>query len=117
MEELITFLRNRIADAQQSASNLREDGREDESALEQIRGNIYGIFVSVIEAGTTHTGSPQELRSFFEKNLERIPSGWAIARDKAKERGDTIRVVQEEVKLAAIKEIRDAYRQLCGDES
>ncbi|MBR2835170.1 MAG: hypothetical protein IKE43_05630 [Coriobacteriales bacterium] len=117
MEELMTFFKNRIADAQKSACDLRADGREDEAALEQIRGNIYGIFVSVIETGTTHTGSPEELKSFFEKNLERIPSGWVIARDKARERGDTVRVVQEEVKLNAIQEIRDAYRQFCGDAS
>ena len=45
MEELMTFFKNRIADAQKSACDLRADGREDEAALEQIRGNIYGIFV------------------------------------------------------------------------
>jgi hypothetical protein len=115
MEELIAFLKSRIADANQSVVALRADSRHDEAALEQIRGNIYGIFVSVAQAAKARTTTPEELRAFFEGNLERIPSSWAVAREKAEAAGDTVRVVQEDVKLAAIQEVRDAYARLCGD--
>lgn len=115
MEELISFLESRIEDAEQSASQLRADDRNDEATLEKIRANIYGIFIPVINAGKKATSTPEELRAFVERNLERIPASWAVARSKAEAAGDTVRMVQEDVKLAAVQEVREAYARLCGD--
>lgn len=114
MEEFVSFLESRIADAEQSAAALNADDRRDEAALEKIRGNIYGIFVSVAQAGKKATSTPEELRAFVERNFERIPASWSVARDKAVAAGDTVRVVQEDVKLSAMQEIRDAFARLCG---
>lgn len=115
MEDFVSFLESRVADAERSAAALRADDRRDEAALEKIRGNIYGIFVSVAQAGKKATSTPEDLHAFVAGNIERIPAGWSIARDKAAAKGDSVRVVQEDVKLAAMQEVRDAFVRLCGD--
>ena len=114
MEKLMKALEAKVAEAAQSAAALAAEDRRDDANLEKIRGNVYGIFVSVLQAGEKQSSDDASRRAFFDNNLERIPSGWRIARDKAEERGDTVRLVQEDVKLAAIDEVRQAFRELWG---
>lgn len=112
MEKLKLWLADRIAACEQAEAAFKEDGRDDEAVLEKIGANIYGIFISVIDAGRKATANPEEHAAFFERSLERIPSGWRIARDKAAERKDAVRLAQEEAKLAAIEAIEQAYRTM-----
>lgn len=112
MDELREALQAKVDETAQSAAALAADDRTDDANLEKIRGNVYGIFVSVLQAAEGQSPDDATRRAFFERNLERIPSGWRIARDKAAERGDTVRHVQEDVKLAAINEVWAAYRNL-----
>ena len=114
MDELMKALQAKVAEAAQSAAALAAEDRRDDANLEKIRGNVYGIFVSVLQAAAKQSSDEATQRSFFEGNLERIPSGWRIARAKAKERGDTVRLVQEDVKLAAIDEIWQLLHELWG---
>ena len=88
--------------------------RKDDANLKKICSNVYGIFVSVLQAAQKQSSDEAAQRVFFENNLNRIPSGWRIARQKAEERGDTMRLVQEDVKLAAIDEIWQLFRELWG---
>ncbi|MBQ1840785.1 MAG: hypothetical protein II128_05555 [Atopobiaceae bacterium] len=117
MEELMRELEAKVAKATQSAAALKAEDRIDDANLEKIRANVYGIFVSVLQAAAKQSSDEAERRAFFERNLERIPSGWRIARDKAEERGDTVRLVQEDVKLAALDEVEQAFRELWGAEA
>lgn len=112
MEELRKVLEAKVAEAAQSAAALTAEDRIDDANLEKIRGNVYGIFVSVLQAAQKQSSDEAAQRTLFENNLERIPSGWRIARQKAEERGDTVRLVQEDVKLAAIDEVEQAFREL-----
>ena len=66
MEELISFLESRIADAEQAAAQLKADDRNDEATLDKIRAHIYGIFIPVINAGKKSTSTPEELRAAAE---------------------------------------------------
>ena len=114
MDELMKALQAKVAEAAQSAAALAAEDRKDDANLEKIRGNVYGIYVSVLQAAQKQSSDDASRRAFFEGNLERIPSGWRIARQKAEERGDTVRRVQEDVKLAAIAEVWQAFRELWG---
>ena len=112
MDKLMKALQVKVAEATQSAAALAAEDRRDDANLEKIRANVYGIFVSVLQAAEKQSTDEATRRTFFENNLERIPSGWRIARQKAEERGDTVRLVQEDVKLAAIDEVWQAFREL-----
>ena len=68
----------------------------------------------LLQAGEKQSSDEAAQRTFFEGNLNRIPSGWRIARQKAEERGDTVRLVQEDVKLAAIDEVWQLFHELWG---
>ena len=114
MDKLMSALQAKVSEAAQSAAALAAEDRRDDANLEKIRGNVYGIFVSVLQAGAKQSSDEAAQRTFFEGNLERIPSGWRIARAKAEERGDTVRLVQEDVKLAAIDEIWQLLHELWG---
>lgn len=114
MEEFKSFLEQQAAAYEGRRMALAADGREDESVLERIRGNVYGIFVSVVEAAEKNV--PEQGRAaFVRNNLERIPSGWRVAHQKAVERGDAVRIAQEEAKLAAIDDVMLAFERLAGD--
>lgn len=112
MDKLMKALQAKVAEAAQSAAALTAEDRIDDANLEKIRGNVYGIFVSVLQAAEKQSSDNLNQRELFERNLERIPSGWCLARDKAWKRGDTVRLVQEDVKLAAIDEVEQAFREL-----
>jgi hypothetical protein len=112
MEELRKALEAKAAEAAQSAAALTAEDRIDDANLEKIRGNVYGIFVSVLQAAEKQSSDNLNQRELFERNLERIPSGWYLARDLAAKRGDTVRLVQEDVKLAAIDEVKQAFHEL-----
>lgn len=114
MDELIEALQVKVADAAQCAAALKGEDRTDDANLEKIRGNVYGIFISVLQAAAGQSPDEEAQRRFFEGNLERIPSSWRVARQKAEERGDVVRLVQEDVKLAALAEVEHAYRDIWG---
>ena len=114
MDELAQYLKNLIAQSAEKASVLMAEDRIDDANLEKIRGNVYGIYVSVLQAAVGHCEGEAAQREFFENNLERIPTGWHAARAAAEKRGDTVRLVQEDVKLAALKDVRDAFNKLWG---
>ena len=114
MDKLMKALQVKVAEATQSAAALAAEDRRDDANLEKIRANVYGIFVSGVEAGAARSSDEASQRTFFEGNLNRIPSGWRLARQKAEERGDTVRLVHEDVKRAAIDEVWQLFHELWG---
>ncbi len=112
MDELMKALQAKVEEAAQSVSALQAEDRIDDANLEKIRGNVYGIFVSVLQAAEKQSPDDVTRREFFERNLERIPSGWSQAQAAAARRGDTVRLVQENVKLAALDEVERAFYEL-----
>lgn len=112
MDELRRALEVKVAASRELAAALDAEARTDDANLEKIRGNVYGIFVSVLQAAADHADGGAAQRELFETNLTRIPTGWRVSRDKAEERGDTVRLVQEETKLAALAEVERLYNKL-----
>ena len=115
MDDLILHLEKLAADSAAKAADLMAQDRIDDANLEKIRGNVYGIFVSVLQAAAKNANGEPAQRELFEKNLERIPANWHVARDAAEKRGDAIRLAQEDVKLNALADVKDAYARLWGD--
>ena len=112
MDELKACLESLVETSGKKATELMAQDRVDDANLEKIRGNVYGIYVSVLQAAEKTAQTDEDRLLFFERNLERIPTGWRVARDAAEKRGDTVRLVQEDVKLASLGEVEDAYRRL-----
>lgn len=114
LEELKSQLQAKAAQAADEAMALASEGRGDEAALRRIRENIFGVFVSVIEASANPRAGADPV-AFFASRLETIPASWRAAHASAQERGDEIRLAQEGAKLSALDEVEEAFRELCGD--
>ena len=89
------------------AETLRAENRGDESVFERIRANVYGIFVSVLEAADKQYGADETaMRQFCLRKLEEIPAEWEAAAQKADAHHDERAAFLERLKLRAAGEIR-----------
>ena len=89
------------------AEALRAENRGDESVFERIRANVYGIFVSVLEAADKQYGADETaMRQFCLRKLEEIPAEWEAAAQKADAHHDERAAFLERLKLRAAGEIR-----------
>lgn len=89
------------------AEALRAENRGDESVFERIRANVYGIFVSVLEAADKQYGADETaMRQFCRRKLEEIPAEWEAAAQKADAHHDERAAFLERLKLRAAGEIR-----------
>ena len=89
------------------AEALRAENRGDESVFERIRANVYGIFVSVLEAADKQYGADETaMRQFCLRKLEEIPAEWEAAAQKADAHHDERAAFLERQKLRAAGEIR-----------
>ena len=93
---------------------LETDERKDEAVLEKIRGNIYDVFKTVLLAAQKAKSEESDQKEFFRNNLNNIPRGWKIAYEQAEKNGDSVKVLQEKVKLEALSEIEEAYETIWG---
>lgn len=97
------FLKARIAACQERKAALLADGREDEAVFEQVRGNVYEIFLTVWKLGKG--------TQFFREKLTTIPMSWHAAAMKAKCHDDAAAVMLETIKLETVQEIRAALEE------
>ena len=89
------------------AETLRAENRGDESVFERIRANVYGIFVSGLEAADKQYGADETaMRQFCLRKLEEIPAEWEAAAQKADAHHDERAAFLERLKLRAAGEIR-----------
>ena len=111
-EAFISFLDKRTADIQKTVVQLNEDHRSDEANFEKIRANIFQIIKTVFLSYRKTPRSEQELRALTDAKLAMFEETWKTFLSKAQEHNDEKRVLQEEVKLEAMKEIRQKFDEL-----
>ena len=86
---------------------LAAESRVDESHHKKAARNIYGIYAQLL------SGVRDE--AAYERFFETIPENWYAARALAAEHGDHERIVVEDAKLTAVREIIAMYRA-CKEE-
>ena len=102
-EAFISFLDKRTADIQKTVVQLNEDHH---------RTNIFQIIKTVFLSYRKTPRSEQELRALTDAKLAMFEETWKTFLSKAQEHNDEKRVLQEEVKLEAMKEIRQKFDEL-----
>ena len=107
------WLKEQIALCRQKKAQLDADDRSDEAVFEQIRGNVYGIFDSVLEVAL----KMPEGRAFFAQRLDQIPSAWRDALAKAIPHGDQQRIYIETIKLETAARIKNAFEGIWREEA
>lgn len=112
MEHLIKFLEARICKCRERAAELEKDFRKDEAVFEKVRENVYDIFKTVLHvANAQHGRDEAAVRLFFESRLNQIPAAWAASLEKARLHGDENKALIEEIKLAAVSDIKAALEE------
>ncbi|MBR6766711.1 MAG: hypothetical protein IKM02_02040 [Clostridia bacterium] len=117
LSRMNTYLDEQIARCKEKEKALLSDGRSDEADFEKVRANIFDVFRTVLSAGTKAcSGDLSRAKQFFEEKTVQIPSNWETAYEKAKQHNDTARMHIEQIKLDAVREIRETFSML-GEES
>ena len=112
-EAFTSFLDQRAADIQKTVVQLNEDHRIDEANFEKIRANIFQQVIKTVFLALQRTPrTEQELRALMDGRLVMFEETWKSSLAKAREHNDEKRILQEEVKLEALKEIRQKFEEL-----
>ena len=113
MKAMNDYFEDRIVLCGRRGQELAAEDRADEAVFEKVKANIYDVFRTVLSvAEKTGKGDPEAVRSFFAQRAEQIPAGWAAACEKAREHDDVIRMRTEQVKLDAVREIRENFARI-----
>lgn len=112
-EAFTSFLDQRTADIQKTVVQLNEDHRIDEANFEKIRANIFQQVIKTVFLALQRTPRTEpELRALMGARLVMFDETWKSSLAKAREHNDEKRILQEEVKLEALKEIRQKFEEL-----
>ena len=104
------YFDEQIALCAQRERALLSDGRNDEANFEKVRANIFDIFRTVLSAAMKAAkGDFLAAKRFFEEKMIQIPASWEAAFEKARLHNDTVRMNIEQIKLDAIREIRETF--------
>ena len=107
------YFDEQIADCGRKEKVLISEGRADEANFEKVRANIFDVFRTVLcAAAKACKGDPGKTKQFFEEKMIQIPSNWEAAREKAALHNDTIGMHIEQIKLDAVREIRDTFSRI-----
>ncbi len=113
MEKFIDFINSKISTLDKEAANLAASNKEDESNLIKIKSNVYGICKTVFE--TFKRVKPAEsIGCEYLKKLSELRSTWEAAKQKADEHGDIKRSVVEQLKVEALVETENKFKELGG---
>ena len=103
MESLHEFLNEQAIVCRAKAVELAQDDRQDEAVFEKIRCNVFEIFSAVLNTAQKQP----DPRAFFLRQLTAIPANWEAAYEKAKAHADESLAHTEQVKLEAVRAIRE----------
>lgn len=98
------FLDTRKTAVMAEAKALADDDRKDESNILKAKANIYDIFKAMYGACERDGAVTKDSLCAV---AERIYSPWEKSLAAAQEHGDTAKVLIEEAKLSAVKEVID----------
>lgn len=111
-ERFIGYLDERTSAVQADIVRLIEDDRRDEADFEKIRGNIFQIIKTIVQASGRISENEEEQIQFVDSRLTAFAEDWKEAMAKAAKHNDEKRILQEQVKLEAIDEIRSNFERI-----
>ena len=100
------------ADCRSRKGELLADSRADEASFEQIKGNIYELFGTVLSAAVKNCGTDADVSSFFQAKAEQITAAWRESQSAANAHGDSTKAHIEVLKLETAEEIRSVFEKL-----
>lgn len=111
LNQMLAWLDGKIAVCTQRQQSLLADERRDESSFEKVRGNIYDVFRTVLNAGIKTCGE-ERANAFFLSRLQQIPSNWEDSLEQAKQHNDVKKMEIEQIKLDAVREIKEKFMEI-----
>ena len=108
-ESFITYLDERTRAVQENINRLTKDQRKDEADFEKIRANIFQMFKTIFQASARISTAEEDQIRFFDNRMTIIAETWKAALAKATEHRDERRILQEQVKLEVVDEIRSFF--------
>ncbi len=109
------WLDSKMSLHEQQRLALLEDDRGDEAVFEKISGNVYDIFRTVLSvAEKSCAGEEAAMYPFFMKRVEQIPSSWHTSFLQAQAHGDADKMHIEQIKLAAVAEVKAMFQNIWG---
>ena len=109
MSKYIEYLESTIKELKNEEEELVRTSRKDEANF--IKINICDICKTIYIA-SGKTSSSATLQQEYIRQLKRLPENWKISLDKAKEHGDTTKIVIEETKLGMLQVLRNKFEEL-----
>lgn len=116
-EDFVKFLDERTSAVYKDVNRLTEDNRKDEANFEKIRANIYQVLKTIFLASMRTSGEEWEQIRYFGGRLDVMEETWRGSLAKASEHNDTVRVIQEQVKLEVMDEVRKTFKEMWGMEA
>lgn len=111
-ESFIRYFDRRTSEVNDRSMRLIEDNRRDEGDFEKIRANIFQIIKTIVQTSERISGEENAQIQFVDSKLTSFEETWRGALEKAVEHHDEKRVLQEQVKLEALGEIRDTFKRV-----
>ncbi len=111
-DTFIQYLDTRTSAIQDEITRLVADNRRDEGDFEKIRANIFQMAKTIFQASQKAYLEDSESVKFFDSRLTMIEHTWRTSLDKAKDYQDDQKILQEQVKLEAMDEIRTTYKRI-----
>lgn len=112
-EELNGWFEKQMAACGDEQKKLLFDDRADEANLMKVKANVFEICKTVF--GVFKKVKPADkFAEEYLKKLEEFKTLWEASRKKADEHGDTEKSVVEHIKLEALVEVENKFRELGG---
>jgi len=101
----IEYIDKKIEGYKEEELLLQNVNRNDEANFAKIKINICEICKTLYNVSKKEP-TEERARDFYAQKLEKLSLEWQLSRDKAKEHGDTEKVVVEDIKLEVLNEIK-----------
>lgn len=108
-DHFIGYLDKQTSVIEGNITQLIRDNRRDDANFEKIRVNIYQIFKTVFQASLRRPTEEEKQLEFFKARLKDFEKTWNTALAKAAEHNDTTRILQEQLKLEVLNEVRNTF--------
>ena len=108
----IQYLDTRTSAVQENINRLIADDRRDEGDFEKIRANIYQIAKTLFQASRQTAKGEKEQCELFLSRLTTIGNTWKESLENARKHNDERKIVQEQIKLEAMDEIRATFHRI-----
>ena len=113
IDEFNSYLVEQQKNMLENANKYISEGREDDAVFLKIKANIYYVFSTLAKVSKQQANNDiNQWKELFLQKAHNVPSAWKVSLEKAREFGDTKKIVIEESKLSTVDEIMKQYNTL-----